>query len=357
MKKIFSFIAGVVAAMSLQAASYTEAVQITMTCTGGPEEQDVILYVDPAQASVATVANMATTYEDGQVNFYVANGANKYSEYKANAISNLPLAIVTNRRDASYTFTFNVPISTDGLVLTDLRSIDGIKNIPMVNNGSYTFSVEDEDGYDPDNKTNLTIADRFVINYDPSAFKYDITLNDNFLATFSAPENVIIPTGLSAYAAEYVSEEGYLNVYPIENYIPANTGVILFNEKGAKALNSQKNFSLAKYTGTDQMPTISVNDLKPASAYATNHTGHIYVLHGDKMYKYEDEASGMKPNKAFLQIDAQYPAPARIAFRFNGEQGVENVAAEGKAVKFVENGRVFIKRGDKVYNLQGQLVK
>ena len=353
MKKIFSFIAGVVAAMSLQAASYTEAVQITMTCAGGPEEQDVILYVDPAQASVATVANMATTYEDGQVNFYVADGANKYSEYKANAISNLPLAIVTNRRDVSYTFTFNAPIATEGLVLTDLRSIDGIKNIAMTNGDSYTFSVADEAAYAAN--TNVTIADRFIINYDPSALKYDVTLNGQYLATFSAPENVIIPTGLNAYTAEFQGEQSLLLVHKIEgNYIPANTGVILFNPEGGKT-STQYDFSLVKYAGNVD-PIQGTNELKPSSAWVYPFEGTVYVLHDSEMWLYN--GANMKPNKAFLHVQVGSGAPQRIRMVFSEEQGIESIAAdEGKAVKFVENGRVFIKRGEKVYNLQGQLVK
>ena len=138
MKKIFMFLAGVAAAMAMQAASYSEAVQITMSCDGGAETQQLVLIVDPGLTSPATVANLASSYEVGQVNFYVADGAAKYSQYKANAISNLPVAIVTNRRDVSYTFTFNVPIATDGLVLTDLRSNEGVKAIPMTNGDSYT---------------------------------------------------------------------------------------------------------------------------------------------------------------------------------------------------------------------------
>ena len=43
MKKFFSFV-GLVAAMTIQAASYSEAVMITMTCAGGSETQNVMLF-------------------------------------------------------------------------------------------------------------------------------------------------------------------------------------------------------------------------------------------------------------------------------------------------------------------------
>lgn len=163
MKKIFLFCAGVAFAMAMQAASYDEAAQIKMTCAGGSESQTVMVIVDPALAAAATVPNMAATDEEGQLNIYVANGDAKYSSYKANAISDLPLAIVTNRRDVSYTLTFNVPIKKDGLTLTDLRSEDGVKTINITNGGSYTFTVSGDPSYTAN--TNSEIADRFIINY------------------------------------------------------------------------------------------------------------------------------------------------------------------------------------------------
>ena len=201
MKKIFSLIAGVAAAMSLQAASYTEAVQITMSCAGGPETQKVNLFVDPSQATVATQPNLASTYEIGQVNVYVAE---EKSEYKANAISNLPLTIVTNRRDASYTFTFNAPIITDGLTLTDLRSNEGVKTIAITNNGTYSFTVGEADGYAAN--TNVTIADRFIINYVPAPV-YSVKTNIDGWASYSSDVDLVAPAGLTVYAGTIVDEE------------------------------------------------------------------------------------------------------------------------------------------------------
>ena len=345
MKKIFSFIAGVAAAMSLQAASYTEAVQITMTCAGGPESQKVNLFVDPAQASVEAIANIATVYEDGQVNFYVVDGAAKYSQYKANAISNLPLAIVTNRRDVSYTFTFNAPIATEGLVLTDLRSVDGIKNIPMVNGDSYTFSVDGEANYVAN--TNITIADRFVINYvAPAPAGYNVTLNGSGLATFSAVEVTAIPAGLRAFYAGEV-ENDVLQLDEIFSNIPAETGVILYGEA-----NTNHILSISSATPSP----VGGNTLQPYTEWANRSTAKdYYILHGSELWHYT--GSEFPDNKAYLMFSGSN-APQRIRMVFNGAQGVENVEVEAvKAEKFYENGQLFIRRGNEVYNVQGQLVK
>ena len=335
-------------AMSFSAMA-TQTARVTITLKGGNATyslSSVDLIEDDARSAAAESGYDGPCFMNQSNSFstliYGLIGTSEYSTIATNNLDGQKIGFITNQIDHQYTLEFT---NVSGRTLKLYDRVTKTETT-IVANGSYEFTVANFE-YE-----RTTINNRFVINRQA----YNVTLNDNFLATFSADENVIIPEGLNAYAAEYESEMELLTLYKISDYIPANTGVILYNENGAKALNYQKNFSLEKYDGTVPAYT-GTNDLKPASAYATNHTGHIYVLHGDMMYTYEDEASGMKPNKAFLQIDAEYPAPQRIAFRFNEEQGVENIEVEGKAVKFVENGRVFIKRGEKVYNLQGQLVK
>ena len=335
-------------AMSFSAMA-TQTARVTITLKGGNATyslSSVDLIEDDARSAAAESGYDGPCFMNQSNSFstliYGLIGTSEYSTVATNNLDGQKIGFITNKIDHQYTLEFtNVSGRTlklyDRVTKTE-TTIEG--------NRSYEFTVANFE-YE-----RTTINNRFVINRQV----LNVTLNDNFLATFSADENVVIPDGLNAYAAEYVSEMELLSLHPITSYIPANTGVILYNPNGGVGSNYQKNFSLEIYDGTVPAYT-DINDLKPASAYATNHTGHIYVLHGDMMYTYEDEASGMKPNKAFLQIDAQYPAPQRIAFRFNEEQGVENIEVEGKAVKFVENGRVFIKRGEKVYNLQGQLVK
>ena len=345
MKKMF--ISVVALAMSVMAmATETAYVQIKLTGeTGGTSS--VFLTEDDAYTNAfepgVDVEKMMSQSNSKSVLLYGFVGTTPCEDVVAANLDGLKIGFTTNQVDENYTLTF---IDVTGRPLRLYDRVTKTETI-IVGNGTYDFSVE----YAQVGR--VAIDNRFVINRQA----YNVTLNDNFLATFSADENVIIPEGLSAYAAEYVSEMELLTLYEISDYIPANTGVILYNENGAKALDTKKNFSLEKYDGS-VAPYTGTNDLKPASAYATNHTGHIYVLHGDMMYTYEDEASGMKPNKAFLQIDAQYPAPQRIRMVINQTQAVENVVVESvKAEKFVENGQIYIRRGNEVYNLQGQIVK
>ena len=78
------------------------------------------------------------------------------------------------------------------------------------------------------------------------------------------------------------------------------------------------------------------------------------------MYKYE--GANMKANKAYLDLGTGSGAPKRIRMvvtETEETQAVENIAPEAvKAVKFVGNdGKLYIRRGEAVYTVQGQLVK
>jgi hypothetical protein len=135
--------------------------------------------------------------------------------------------------------------------------------------------------------------------------------------------------------------------------IPESTGVILYKENGEHAEGEM--------TLTDKTASpISNNDLLAAATWTYNvPQQYVYVLVGNELYLYE--GAEMKANKAYLKLDAAatpYGAPKRIKVVFAETQDIENVEFEAvKAVKFIENGQVLIKRGENIYNVQGQLVK
>ena len=174
---------------------------------------------------------------------------------------------------------------------------------------------------------------------------YTVTPNAAGYATFSADEATVIPAGATVYRGEISGEE--LRLYTISGYVPANTGVIV---AGAGALD----FDIATVT----VPALSEdNDLKPTSAYSTA-LENVYVLKGDAFLKYVGTEL-LAANKAFIQLpSAPAGAPQHLRMVVNGPQDIESVEAENvKAEKFIEDGQIFIRRDNKVYNVQGQIVK
>lgn len=164
MKKILSVILGLVAMTSLYAAN-TEVARLTLTGQGGVENSYITLRVDPTVTTAQTGAFFQNTDLDGNVNLYIVQNSDKYSSFKKDDLTNLPLEVITNRRAAAnqhYTITFNVPTSTVGLKLKDLKTGD---NVDIVNNTSYEFDVNTTLHPDYVEGTNYVISGRFVINY------------------------------------------------------------------------------------------------------------------------------------------------------------------------------------------------
>jgi hypothetical protein len=188
---------------------------------------------------------------------------------------------------------------------------------------------------------------------------YLATLNAEGLSTFSyVDKSIKLPADLKAFKAtaltnDVLTLEEIVAVAPATQVvIPANTGVILYKENAAS-----QSFTLIA-TNDDASNVGTDNLLEPSSAWTTAKAGAAYILHGAELWIYD--GTDFKANKAFLPIAGQ-GAPQRLRMVFHAAeeaQGIENVELEAaKAEKFYENGQLFIRRGNEVYNVQGQLVK
>ncbi len=185
-------------------------------------------------------------------------------------------------------------------------------------------------------------------------------------ATFSCEENVAVPSGVKAYKAEYqkTATEELLELTDIGDVIPANEGVLL---RGTA--NTVYTFAPT----ASAAPVISDNALVgcPArtdiSSVATSNDifclrySELYSLTGFFLYTGQYIPAG----KAYLPIPKD-PGGAglpqrKIRFVFHNEQtttGIENADAEAlQTTKFMENGQLFIRRGDAVYTIQGARVQ
>lgn len=181
---------------------------------------------------------------------------------------------------------------------------------------------------------------------------YHVTLNADGLATFSAEETTKIPAGLKVYQAGNMANDALVLDQVDDDYIPANTGVILYGE-------ANQSYSMAIYNDPVAISEdYASNSLKAYTAWESRTAEPVYILHGSELWQYT--GTQFVDNKAFLQLPGgANNAPARISMRFNTTTAVENVETEAvKAVKFVgEDGQLYIRRGEAVYSVQGQLVK
>ncbi|MDD5991188.1 MAG: hypothetical protein PUC34_08075 [Paludibacteraceae bacterium] len=183
-------------------------------------------------------------------------------------------------------------------------------------------------------------------------------------ATFASPVKVAVPSGLKAYKATYSNEGGdeQLVLDAVSGAIPANEGVLLRGEADHVYTFSPTNDEEGDYTGNALKGCPVRTDI--TSVAATNDIfclrySELYSLTGFFIYSGQYIAAG----KAYLPLPKAEPssAPRRIRFVFREEQGTTGFdptnAEAVPTTKFIENGQLYIRRGDAVYTIQGVRVK
>ena len=340
MKKLFiSLMAVLFSAYVVAADKAIARITITGTTSGGS-----------AQITLIENDNYSAGYDNGYdapcninlaedlpktLHIYSYIGANKYSTIATNNLDGLHVDFITNLLDDEYTMTFEVFALVAPRTL-DIYDLDENQRTDIDPSESYTFNATS--GHNE-------IKDRFIINYVAPSYVTEVTTNADGLATFSyASDLQVVESGVKLYKGAVSGE--YLDLDEVD-YVKAAEGVIVYG-----AANTTYHFNAG--TGTSDF---SGNELKAASTWAYPHAGFdAYVLSGSSLYLYEGD--NMKPNKAFLLLPSSSSAPRRISFRFNQPTAIDNAKAEQKAEKFIgEDGQILIKRGNEVFNLQGQIVK
>lgn len=342
------FISVVALAMSVMAmATETAYVQIKLTGNSGGTS-NVFLTEDDAYSNAfepgVDVEKMMSQSNSKSVLMYGFVGTTPCEDVVAANLDGLSLGFATNQVDQNYTLSF---IDYEGS--KTLTLYDRVTNTQTVitDGGSYPFTV------DASLVGRKEINDRFYINMDPANI-HTVTTNDYGFCSFASASAVTLPAGLKAYKGDFNIDDYSIALSYIGQVVPANEGVILWTPE-----EISKEFA---YVVGGSAPAVSGNSFvgavvaKPVDEIVA---AAIYCLHGNELMKYvgtEDIPAG----KAYLPVSASSSAPQRIRMVFHETEqteAVSNVEATVKAVKFVENGQIYIRRGNEVFNLQGQIVK
>ncbi len=341
MKKIIiSMMAAMMSVFSFAADDAVARITLTGTTSGG---QAQIILIENASYSAGydngydapCNINLAEALPK-TLYMYSYIGANTYSTIATNNLDGLSVDFITNLLDDEYTMTFEVFTLAPGRTL-DIYDLDKNQRTVIDPSESYTFTAT---------KGHNEIKDRFIINYVAPSYVTSVTTNAYGYASFSYTEDLELATaGAKLYTGTISGET--LNMTEVD-YVKAGEGVIVYGAPSTTYHFAVGN-GAADFTG---------NDLKATSTYNTS-MKNVFVLKGEAFLEYVG-TNALAANKAYIQLPAAGPnnAPKRITMRFNGTTAVDNVEAESvKAEKFVEDGQVYIRRGNEVYNLQGQLVK
>ena len=202
-------------------------------------------------------------------------------------------------------------------------------------------------------------------------WSYGVTSNVDGWSTFACAEPMKVPEGVTVYSASYskTATEEILTLTDAGDVIPANTGVLLKGADNntpyifAPATNAEAETAEANFADNCLVGCAVRTDI---SAVAADHDifclrrSDLYEMSGFFLYSGQYIPAG----KAYLALSKPSQpssAPRKVRFVINEDKmttGIENAHTDSlNAVKFIENGQLFIRRGEAVYNLQGVRVK
>ena len=184
---------------------------------------------------------------------------------------------------------------------------------------------------------------------------YPVTISHGW-ASFCAPEDVTIPSGLTAYIGEEVEADGSDKVLVLTEIeggkIKANTGVVLAGSDGS--------YELTATTGASSMSSSMTGT---TSRIANPNTTTTYGLNSSKGEFQKYQGNYIPANKAFLTYETGgSSAPARLRMQIGPKQVPTAIDAtdnqpSAACLKMIENGQLIIIRDGVKYNVQGQILK
>ena len=192
---------------------------------------------------------------------------------------------------------------------------------------------------------------------------YPVTISNNW-ASFCAPQDVELPSGVYAYVADIVrdeeGDEDVLYINKVENSaIPANTGVFLYSETDG---DYQLPYTLGAPAIANNLFTGTV--ARTANPSTDTESGTTYSLYDDNgtvcLVRYT--GAYIPANKAYLNYGGGGRAAApRMRVHvgpYNTPTAIDEVqSTTSQTNKRFENGQLIIIRDGVKYNVQGQIVK
>ena len=331
-------------------------------------------YVEPAPASTALVTwDMSTnifTFPEGSGNKTVTATDYTYGGYTVNVAGstgdgyywhtdgylllgkngatftfpafdfNVSKIKIYGRSAASGKVTFNMFVGADAVSTAVTSSKEDHEfEIAADKQGAgtiYTLKVT--------NANNCQIVKIEVFGY------YELTLGANGYSTYAADFSYEVD-GANAYKAKY--QNGAIVLTQV-NVIEAGEGIVL---KGANA-GDVVTITPSNATADDFSDNELVGVLTPTLAQANWYVLATDLDH-DGLTKFHACQAGIEipANKAYMVIGEATAPSIRIIEAENNATNIQNLEGSEKAVKFIENGKLYIKKNGVIYNAVGAVVR
>lgn len=271
------------------------------------------------------------------------------------AAQNVEIACATDGASIYYTIDGSDPTS-GGTLYTVAIAVDASMTIRAVAS--------------KDNMTNSEIVDAvYTINVpepptpDYGSYQRDVTCGN--YGTICLPKAGTISGAKLYELADY--EGGMIYVDEITDGAMVAGRPYLFFATSAQLnvayTSDQEEATAGNYNGLYGF--YNLNDPEATLTLEDDATLGNYILYQNQYWLVSGRAASIANYRAYIKVDMiNYVAPApgrqRVAMVVNGNQvatGIENAEASEVPTKMLINGQLFIIRGEKMYNVNGQVVK
>ena len=246
-----------------------------------------------------------------------------------------------------------------------------ISNLEMANSNATiaeysTGDISALSGYDHNTYYTYTIT--FPGNTDiwgiyVEVLNHDITIAKEYgWASMYLSYPVLVPTNCTAYYPKSTDVSGSyvtLTAYSSGSTIPKNTGVVVKDNTWDGT--SDHTFSFAYSTASG---TAAENNMLSGTVTEKSAASGDYVLSGDETTHSQCVfapygGSKLAAYKAYIPA-ANAPAAPSIRFIIEEENdatNLGNIESADEAVKFIQNGQLFIKKNGVVYDMMGRVIR
>jgi hypothetical protein len=183
-------------------------------------------------------------------------------------------------------------------------------------------------------------------------------------ATFAFAETMQAPVGLKVYKATYsrtVSEDILALTELSDGIIPAGEGVLIYG-----ATTTTYGFTTTNATtATDMSDNDLIGTTTLTDVSAQRATSDIFCLRRTELFGTTAfclySGQYIPAGKAYLalpKLNNTSDTQRKVRFVFNTATGIENTNANEVIMeKFIQDGQIFIRRGEAIYNIQGVRVQ
>lgn len=280
----------------------------------------------------ATIATASVTLGTGNVDyeFYIGNGAGGSARH-------------TNTAEAMSSLACIDWVTYEGY---------GSGKLHTTTTGTYTFSID-------------LITHKVSIVY-PS---YSVAISSLNYATLCLPVEVSIPSGVEAYYESAYSFNSTTNVVDVTfsaltGYIPAGVPVILHSSSADTYTFSHTSTSAAnpldlqsEFKGVYNYKSYAELGLSGETAYVLQD----YEDGGDHFFGFHklNTSGHINASRCYLVVGTtgELHAPSVRMYLPGEVTYIENIEANEDAVKFIQDGKLFIKKNGIVYDMMGTIVK